>query len=405
MTRFDVSKTSILFAVFSCFLLPSRAVAQDAASTKPALVQAKPLDAHAETTRAIVAHYAKIVHATYADLALSTQKLKSAIDSFVAEPTALTHQAAKVAWIESRKVYGLTEAFRFYGGPIDDPKNGPEGLMNAWPVDESYIDGVKGKRHSGYINDLKAFPVLNREVLLSLNEKDGEKNISTGYHAIEFLLWGQDFSSKSPGKRPFSDFIDNGKNNAPRRAQTLVLLTSILNEHAQLLEKEWVPSNIGNYAARFLALPPEEAMQKILTGVATLSIDELAGERMMVALSKKDQENEQSCFSDTTTDDLVASSQGIKNVYSGVYGSAQGPGLRDLLSKTAPELSGLVGAQIEKSVSLLQQVPKQFDVVIVSSKQSPGRKTAEAAIESLESQGKLFARIAKQWGLEINVQE
>ena len=49
-------------------------------------------------------------------------------------------------------VYSPTEVFRFYGGPIDDD-NGPEGLLNAWPLDEVFIDYVLGNPDAGIIND------------------------------------------------------------------------------------------------------------------------------------------------------------------------------------------------------------------------------------------------------------
>jgi putative iron-regulated protein len=43
--------------------------------------------------------------------------------------------AAKEAWLTARQSYGPTEAYRPYGAPIDDD-NGPEGQLNACPLDE-----------------------------------------------------------------------------------------------------------------------------------------------------------------------------------------------------------------------------------------------------------------------------
>src|SRR5690606_31905515 len=127
--------------------------------------------------------------------------LRNALYQFTQTPSLVTHQMAKQAWIYARQPYGKTEVFRFYNGPIDRDQ-GPEGLLNAWPLDEAYIDYVVGAPQSGIINNITEFPEITKELLISLNELDGEKNVSTGYHAIEFLLWGQDFFTDSAGQRP-----------------------------------------------------------------------------------------------------------------------------------------------------------------------------------------------------------
>jgi putative iron-regulated protein len=401
----------VALAAFSLLGAGSPAFGQRNATASTAGVRSQ-----AVVAKRAISDYATLVHATYASLVRTTADLQRTVDAFVAAPSASTHAAAKEAWIASRKVYGLTEAFRFYGGPIDDPKTGPEGFMNAWPLDESYVDGVKDAPGAGYVNNPKAFPDITRELLLSLNEKDGEKNISTGYHAIEFFLWGQDFSLKRPGNRTFSDYVDNGKNNAARRAKALSLLAAILHGHASALEEAWRPGVSGNYAATFVALPAEDAVQKMISGVAVLSVDEMAGERMIVALAKDDPENEQSCFSDTTHLDFVAGAQGISNVWKGeakglpgagasAAGKGNPAGLRDVVTALDAKLATRIDAALARSASQLAKIPAPFDAVIASPKKSAGRNAAERAIASLEDQGKLFASAARVLGVEINVQE
>ena len=48
-----------------------------------------------------------------------------------------------------------------------------------------------------------------------------------------------------------------------------------------------------------------------------MSENELAGARLQVAYDTKDQENEHSCFSDTTWQDNVYNAMGIQNVWRG----------------------------------------------------------------------------------------
>ena len=155
--------------------------------------------------------------------------MDAAIDAFVADPTDETLEAAKQAWLAARDDYGLTEAFRFYGGPIDDEETGPEGLINAWPLDEAYVDYVEGDEAAGIVNDPDAYPTIDAELITSLNEEGGEANISTGWHAIEFLLWGQDLSADGAGARPVTDYTEAA--NADRRLTYLTVTSDLLLEH------------------------------------------------------------------------------------------------------------------------------------------------------------------------------
>ena len=59
----------------------------------------------------------------------------------LANPTDATLAAARKAWVAARPAYLVTEAFRFYDGPIEDV----EGEINAWPLNEAFIDYVEGK--------------------------------------------------------------------------------------------------------------------------------------------------------------------------------------------------------------------------------------------------------------------
>ncbi|MCB0226566.1 MAG: iron-regulated protein, partial [Anaerolineae bacterium] len=182
---------------------PSVETPAEEPTAAPAAGAAETADLDALKTEAVET-YANIVFANYEDAYNSAVELQDKIDAFVADPTAETMQAAKEAWLAAREPYGQTEAFRFYGGPIDD-EDGPEGLINAWPLDEVYIDYVDGEETSGIINDVETYPTIDKELLISLNEVGAEENISTGFHAIEFLLWGQDLSSDGAGNRPYTD--------------------------------------------------------------------------------------------------------------------------------------------------------------------------------------------------------
>jgi putative iron-regulated protein len=139
----------------------------------------------------------------------------------------------------------------------------------------------------------------------------GEENISTGWHAIEFLLWGQDRSETGPGDRSFTDYVDAKAPNADRRRQYLSVSTALLVDDLSGITVQWTPS-AKNYRAKF-EKGSKESVRKIIVGLGSLSRGELAGERMEVALNSQDQKDEHSCFSDNTHRDIVNNAKGIQN--------------------------------------------------------------------------------------------
>jgi putative iron-regulated protein len=343
------------------------------------------------------------VHASYQASLTSAQAMDAAIGAFVAAPSAETLQAAKDAWLAARDDYGPTEAFRFYGGPIDDETDGPEGLINAWPMDEAYVDYVEGDPDSGIINDVAGYPTIDAAVLTGANEQEGETNISTGWHAIEFLLWGQDLSATGPGARPVEDYTTNP--NADRRATYLTTASALLVEHLQGLVDAWAPG-ADNYRAEFLALDETEAGRMIITGIGELSRGELAGERMNVAYSERSQEDEHSCFSDNTTNDIVANAVGIQNVLTATYpGGVAGTSLLDVFAAEDEDLAARLRAEVDASVAAARSIPAPFDQHLAEgvADSEPGRQAILTTMNALGTQTDTIVEAAKAIGIEISV--
>lgn len=352
----------------------------------------------------IVTAYSQVVFATYEDALTTAKLLQSAVDTFLNNPTELHLKAAQKAWITARAFYGQTEVFRFYDGPIDNGETGVEGLLNAWPLDEVYVDYVVGEPNAGIINNVQEYPAITRDLLVSLNEKGGEENISCGYHAIEFMLWGQDVSEQKPGQRPYTDFIPGTVSN-DRRRTFLQLNTGLLIEHLTKLCDAWQPGKTDNYAAKFLSENPDNALQKILTGMGVLSKVEMAGERMFTAYDNASQEDEQSCFSDNTSDDLIYNLMGIANVFRGSMHRLAGDTLRvvsmsQLLELNHPQVAETTHKQLQKTYQSFVTMPQPFDRAIIR----PDSRTAVMeSILAVQELGEQFSIIATTLGLTINV--
>lgn len=352
----------------------------------------------------VVETYATQVHTAY-DLALSRAKdLQGAIDAFVAAPSQDTLDAARDAWNAARPPYLETEVFRFYNGPIDNEETGPEGRINGWPLDEFYIDYVEGEDTSGIINDLEGFPEITKQVIADANENGGEKNLSAGFHAIEFLLWGQDQSETGPGDRPYTDYVVDGTAaNQDRRAAYLTAVTELLVEDIESVTSAWVDAE-GSYASTFVAEPPRDALKKMLVGMGSLSGAELATERMNNAYQERDQEEEHSCFSDTTHVDHLHDLIGIENVYLGRLGSDDATGIDELVKKVDPALDEKMKADLTAAKTAIESIPQPFDQAIQDDAAGGGREKISAAIDSLQKLAGTTVEVATALGVEITIE-
>jgi putative iron-regulated protein len=213
-------------------------------------------------------------------------------------------------------------------------------------MDEAYLDYVRGEDGapiaSGLINHPELLPVIDADAASAANLEGGEENVATGYHAIEFLLWGQDVSPTGPGARPFGDFLEGPLATAAhgeRRRALLGVLGGLLVRDLTSVRDAWTEGQPHNFRAAFLALPPRDAMRLVLLGMASLAGTELAGERLNVPYLTQEAEDEHSCFSDTTQSDQLHDAMGLRNVYLGRYQRLDGSvvsGARTLRARGCP---------------------------------------------------------------------
>ena len=354
---------------------PTPAAATSTATPATDVTAAKVDEAAA---KAVVAHYADMVHAVYSDAESTAKKLQTAIDAFLAKPNDDTLKAARAAWVEARVPYLQSEVFRFGNTIIDDW----EGQVNAWPLDEGLIDYVdKSYEHALGNPGANANIIANNEIqvgedkvdvkditpekLASLNELGGsEANVATGYHAIEFLLWGQDLNGTGPGagNRPASDYMTGdgatGGHNERRRTY-LRAVTQLLVSDLQEMVDNWKPNVEDNYRATLESEPGTDGLRKMLFGMGSLSLGELAGERMKVSLEANSPEDEQDCFSDNTHYSHFYDAKGIRNVYLGEYTRVDGTkltgaSLSSLVAKADPAADAALKADLAATEAKIQ---------------------------------------------------
>lgn len=372
--------------------------------------------------------YADIAAAAYEDSLITAQRLQAAVDALIATPSDTTLQAAKTAWLAARVPYQQTEVYRFGNAIVDDW----EGKVNAWPLDEGLIDyvdasygGATEENEYAALNVIAnpsfelagtvidAATITPELIADTLHEADEiEANVASGYHAIEFLLWGQDLHGTEPGAgaRPWTDYAAGDActgGNCDRRAQYLKAATDLLVSDLEWMAAQWLEGG----EARATVLADEDAgITAILTGMGSLSYGEQAGERMKLGLMLNDPEEEHDCFSDNTHNSHYYDGLGIRNVYLGEYVRADGtlvtgPSLSELVAGADPEVDAALRAALNNSLKALGRIKTAaeagfaYDMML-----APGSVAGEAlilgAVDALVEQTRHIERAVAVLGVD-----
>lgn len=368
----------------------------------------------------VIRHYADLAQATYEDSLTTAKALDAAIDAFLADPGEDNLAAAKKAWLASRPPYQQSEVFRFGNAIVD----AWEGRVNAWPLDEGLIDyveasyGVESDKNALYTANVIANPsilvdgkqvdatnITPKFLSGTLHEVGGiEANVATGYHAIEFLLWGQDLhgTDAGAGERPATDYsLDKCTGgHCDRRREYLAAASDLLVSDLEEMVANW---KAGGAARKALEEDGAAAgLSAMLTGMGSLSYGELAGERMKLGLLLHDPEEEHDCFSDNTHNSHLYDAVGIQNVYLGTYtridgSKVEGPSLSDLVTSKVPAVDAELKEKLAATIAAMKAMAKRaedgeaYDQMI-GENNDEGNAVVQAAIDGLIAQTKSIER-------------
>ena len=379
----------------------------------------------------IITNYGNVAEAMYSDSLVKAKDLEKAVDAFLAAPSASTLQAAREAWKASRVPYMQTEGYRFGNKIVDDW----EGNVNSWPLDEGLIDYVD----KGSYGDTRAENPLytaniiankkirlgaktldaskiNKKVIAKLNSAmEVEANVGTGYHAIEFLLWGQDLHGTGPGagERPATDYdLKNCTNgNCDRRRDYLKAATSLLVDDLDAMVKDW---KTGGAARKALAAENEKAqLSTILTGLGSLSYGELAGERMKLGVLLHDPEEEHDCFSDNTHNSHYNDQVGMMEIWNGKYEGSKtvsGASIAELAREKAPDAAKRVDDAMNTTLAKLKAIKDKADSgemaydQMLAAGNDAGNKLVLDGVDALVAQARAIEAVVAALDLKITVE-
>jgi putative iron-regulated protein len=385
------------------------------------------------TVEAVAKHYADMAEAMYGDAHAAALDLQKAVDALIAAPSPETLAAARRSWIDARPWYQQTEGYRFGNAIVDDW----EGRVNAWPLDEGLIDYVERSVYGETSdtnplytanaianasvrigNDTVDVSKISPETIKALHEAGGsEANVSIGYHAIEFLLWGQDLNGTGAGagNRPYTDFDASNctGGSCDRRAAYLRAATDLLVADLEEMAGNW---RAGGAARKDIeGKSGNEALSTILTGLGSLSYGELAGERMKLGLILHDPEEEHDCFSDNTHNSHYYDVAGMWAIYSGTLprrdGTVlEGPGVQDFAMTAVPETARTLDGLMQETLTRLKAIKDKADSGAMAYDQMIGKGNTEgnalvqSAIDGLVAQTRGIEALVADLKLAIKVE-
>ncbi|WP_025897646.1 imelysin family protein [Sneathiella glossodoripedis] len=407
-----------------------RCLFRNVAIAGPIIVTLATGTANAGDKDAVVSTYADIAEAVYEDSLLTAEALRASIKSLIENPSEATLTAARAAWIASRVPYQQSEAYRF-GNPLVDEW---EGKVNAWPLDEGLIDyvdasyGNESDENALYTvnvianktltvngRQLDATSITPEFLANTLHEaEEVEANVATGYHAIEFLLWGQDLNGTNAGAgdRPYTDFDQTNctNGNCDRRAAYLMAAVDLLVSDLSEMVDLW---RVGGQARAYVTNNPDQGIVAILTGMGSLSYGELAGERMKLGLLLKDPEEEHDCFSDNTHNSHYFDQIGIRNVYTGHYkridGSVvSGKSVSELVQIVDPKLDQEMRQKLDDAVFAMAVLKSRAESVeaydqMIAEGNVDGNTVVQNAIDALVTQTRSIERVITALNL-VNIE-
>ena len=411
---------------------------------------------------AVAANYVAGALAVYQDSLTEARELRTAVQALTAQNGATEQNLnnAKAAWLDARVPYQQSEVYRFGNAEVDDW----EGQLNAWPLDEGLIDYVDAGYQGADGNGLASANVIgNADFVIELGAEDdvadeldepfirnlqelttgraqqngaelsaagdsNEANVATGYHAIEFLLWGQDLNGTGAGAgaRTAADYAPANAESA-RRAQYLNSAADVLVEDLEDMVEMWEEGgSLQNAITLQAENAPFDFYQRFFLSLAKLSAGELAGERMNTALENHSVEDEHDCFSDNTHNSHFYNAKGLDNLLNGAYARfedgvvVKGTSIYDVIAlynqELATEARADMGTALDEvdDIREMGEADKKFDQLIAevnpagtAEEQAAVRADnaiVQEAIDALTAAGDAFVRAAAAMGIDVDTE-
>ncbi len=261
-------------------------------------------------------------------------------------------------WKVAYDAYHQLGPFRFHSESTLTPlMSDAELQLSLYVTNPAYIDVTSQDATSGIIPDEATYPQILTQVLTDAHLAGGPENVSLGFHALEFILWGEDNSASGPGNRLVSDFGGTSTNN--RRKEYLVTVNYLNNAYVNATDAE-------AYINAFKKLTYKEQLQTMLSGVYRFVKDDLAGKSIKTPYDMMDQQFEESPYSDNSLNDLKSKLNSTRNFLTGSqFSGTNGYFLIDYIAFKSQDNADKITRLLEDIDSQLTGITVAFDQAVV----------------------------------------
>ncbi|WP_460803761.1 imelysin family protein [Microbulbifer agarilyticus] len=259
----------LLLTAGGCERKPEADSAQEDVSAAP--VQA----VNTEAANAYSAEYWQAGQAQVIDAQAAAQALDRAVTQLLMAPTADHLESAKLAWLDAHREFSAALPFikvAFAPSPLQQQGQDLLMALNSWPVQAGYLDTVPGYSTSGIVNDTAIELTLAN--LRKQHRLTAHEEASTGFHALEIMLWGptgersaEQFAAASGGEEPKAQASN-------RRRELTRLITQGISEDMSQLANRW-PVTANDLSRYYLAREPVVRLQWIRRAHVDLLRDEI----------------------------------------------------------------------------------------------------------------------------------
>lgn len=283
-----------------------------------------------ESQSEVLSGLADIENSITTNWSASTGALNSSVGVFVAAPSGAGLIDIQAKWRAARDPWESNESFGF--GPVGN--DGIDGNTDDWPVD---------------INSLKTILASNQT--LDATFVTNMVTNTKGFHAIEYLIFGQD------GSKTVNDFTS-------REKQLLSLLTADLKIQADQLKSRWSSSSATSFYTDFKnagrdgsTYPTASAALGEVLGSMVDIMTELPDSKIETPLTSQNISYLESAFSDYSYHDYRNNISGVYAAYVGKYGSiVASKSISNLVNDANPGVNQKVLTQFKLVLALYDAI-------------------------------------------------
>ena len=239
------------------------------------------------SAKEIALEYVQQIDTDFKQAGIEIEKFQSSIATLTDQTNIENLSLSKQAWLNAHSAYELTTLHRYYVTQLMGEQDSLALMqlqyqINHWPIVPGYIDYVDGYPDSGIVHDIN----VNLDAD-SLREQHGSFDVSEvtlGFHAIEFLLWGYDADSVA---RPATDF-DAVLELTPKEIESGYTLEQLSNNRRRLFLTVVADTLVNDFLAlQSLWLAEEPSISQRIESISGTELIVILADSMSAMLTQE----------------------------------------------------------------------------------------------------------------------